>query len=96
MNVSPALSLQMLDVRVLAKELSIRPIDLVRELQSDGVPLLPVSAKRWRVAEPDFDAWWQRRQTKASEEARQRQLRMRHVAGAAPQDAPKRRPRFRR
>lgn len=72
----------MLDVRLLARDLGVQPIELVREMQADDVPLLPVSVKRWRVAEPDWLKWKQDRQAKAAEMARQQQLRMRHVAGA--------------
>ncbi|MBM3496406.1 MAG: hypothetical protein FJX72_19110 [Armatimonadetes bacterium] len=71
----------MLDVRNCARDLVVPQIDLVREMQADGVPLLPVSAKRWRVAETDWLAWISTRQAKAADEARQRQLRMQHVAG---------------
>jgi hypothetical protein len=89
---------KLLDVRVIASGLGIEPIELVRLLQDDGVPLLPVSPKRWRVAETDFTAWMQRRKALAAEEAQQRRLRLGHVAGkAGPSSAPtKRRIRFRR
>jgi len=71
----------MLDVRRLARSLGVPPIELVRELQADAVPLLPISAKRWRVASSHWSKWKQDRQAKAAEAARQQQLRVRHVAG---------------
>ncbi len=71
----------MLDVRDLARELRLPQAELVRELGDDGVPLVPVTAKRWRVAEADYLAWLERRKARAAEAAAQRRLRMRHVAG---------------
>ena len=70
-----------LDVRLLASELGVQPIELVRELQADGVPLLPVSKKRWRVTEGDYAGWIQARRTKAQEEGRQWRMRMQHIEG---------------
>ncbi|MBK8095634.1 MAG: hypothetical protein IPK26_00900 [Planctomycetes bacterium] len=70
-----------LDVRLLASDLGVQPIELVRELQADGVPLLPVSKKRWRVTEGDYAAWIQARRAKADEEGRQWRMRMQHVEG---------------
>jgi hypothetical protein len=72
---------KMLDVRALARTLGISQVELVRELGDDGVPLVPISAKRWRVAEADYLQWLDRRKAKAAEAAAQRRLRMRHVAG---------------
>lgn len=72
---------RMLDVRALARSLGIAQAELVREFLDDGVPLVPISAKRWRVAEPDYVAWLDRRRAKAAEAAAQRRLRMGHVAG---------------
>lgn len=72
---------RMLDVRVLARSLGIAQSELVREFLDDGVPLVPISAKRWRVAEADYLQWLERRKAKAAEAATQRRLRMGHVAG---------------
>ncbi len=46
-----------IDVAKQARRLRIPQLDLVRELQSDGVPVLRVSAKRFRVDRSDFDQW---------------------------------------
>lgn len=78
---SPAPAGVLLDVRVLARSLSIAQAELVRLLGDDGVPLVRITAKRWRIAEPDYAAWLERRKAKAAEEAAQRRLRMGHVAG---------------
>ncbi|MGB3968754.1 MAG: hypothetical protein WBO45_18620 [Planctomycetota bacterium] len=87
----------MLDVRDLAKSLLVAPIELVREMQADCVPLMRLSAKRWRVAEGDYSAWIERRKAKAADMAAQRRLRMGHVAGkATPPKSPQPKVRFRR
>jgi hypothetical protein len=90
-----ATTLVMLDVRDLAHGLGLQPIELVNELLSDDVPLLPLSPKRWRVSEPDYNAWVQRRQQKAAEAAQQRRLRSLHVASKS-EPTGKRRAQFRR
>lgn len=86
----------MLNVRDLARHLGVSQVELVRELSDDGVPLLPISVKRWRVAEGDYRAWLERRQARAAEAAAQRRLRMGHVAGKSSGASPGERPRFKR
>lgn len=87
----------MVDLRLAAHALAVEPIDLVRELQSDAVPMIKVSSKRWRVAESDFAAWRAKRLADAATEAAQARKRAQHVAGAvAAAPAPKRKARFRR
>lgn len=73
----------MLDLRDLARTLGVAQVDLARWLSDDGVPLLQLSAKRWRVAGADYDAWSERRKAKVVQDAAQRRLRMGHVAGKA-------------
>lgn len=71
----------MLDVRRLARALAMPPIELVREMQIDNVPLIPISAKRWRVTKADYDAWIERRKARAAEMAQQQRMRLGHIAG---------------
>ena len=87
---------RMLDVRKLAIALAIEPIELVRQLLSDQVPVMSLSPRRWRVADRDFNAWLQRRQEQARKEDEQRKLRLGHVAGKAAAKASKRRAKFSR
>ena len=87
----------MLDVRVLARQLrGITPIELVHVMQDDGVPLVMLSAKRWRVAEPDCIEWLERCKAKSAEMARERRFRLRHVAGKTTTTTTNRKPKFRR
>lgn len=94
--VAPVLPIgPMLDVRRLARQLALEPIELVRELQADAVAMLRVGTRRWRVAEADFVQWTAKRQAAAAADAAQARQRARHVAGkVAP--ATKRRAQFHR
>lgn len=93
----PATAAAYLDVRELAHELRVAQADLVRSLQDDGIEVIPLSSRRWRVAAASWESWLESRRALAADQARQRQMRAKHVAGKderPPVDAP--RVRFRR
>lgn len=86
-----------LDVRALARQLGVEQVELVHEMQDDGLKTLwPVTEKRWRVEAAEYADWRRGRQAKAAAEAEQRRLRRQHVAGAPSPERSARKPRFRR
>ncbi|MBL8730320.1 MAG: hypothetical protein JNM25_18020 [Planctomycetes bacterium] len=90
-DVSPT----MLNVRDKARELGVQPVDLVRELVDDGVEVLPVSKRSYRVDSVEFEQWRQQRQKRLAERFQQAKRRADHVRGADT-EKPKRRAVFTR
>ena len=43
------------------KQLNLHPREARRLLARDGVPILRITQRTWRVAEPDFRKWLSRR-----------------------------------
>ena len=89
MKAAPA----MLDVRRLARDLQVQPVDLVRQLVADGIAVLPVSDRVYRVDASAYEAWRERRRQQLADRFQQAERRADHVQG---ESKPKRRAAFTR
>lgn len=84
----------MRDVRELARELRVAPVDLVRELVSDGVPVVQITTRVFRVDGQRFASWIDERAKRCRERFVQAERRGRYVKEGVAQ--PKRKAAFRR
>ncbi|MBL9077009.1 MAG: hypothetical protein JNL08_05875 [Planctomycetes bacterium] len=85
----------MRNVRELARELGMQPVDLVRELVADRIEVLPVTKRSYRVSAAAFEEWKLRRQKRLAEQFQQAKRRADYVRGDDEQQ-PKRRAVFTR
>ncbi len=70
---------RMLNVRDLARDVGMQPVDLVRELVADGVAVAQVTARGYRVASADWNDWLARRQQRCAAAFEQRERRADYV-----------------
>jgi hypothetical protein len=82
-----------LDVSRVAHELKIPPSELVREIVRDGVEVLQVSERRYRITGEAWELWKAIRKTRLAEEQKRGSSLADYVVGSSPSP---RRPRFRR
>ena len=80
---SKVASVEMLESRDLAREMKLGPKELREMLEDDGVPVLVISARRWRVAAADWEAWKVQRYARSANEAEQRRRRFDLITGKA-------------
>lgn len=73
----------MLNVGALARELKMQPVDLVRELLADGVAVLPVSSRSYRVEAEAFHAWREQRRKRLADRFQQSARKAEYVRGPA-------------
>ena len=65
--------------REASRQLAYQPAQLLQDLLDDGVPVIQLSVRGWRVLLCDFEAWKQRRVERARAAHKDRRIRREYV-----------------